>query len=284
MLVLVASVVGLAAVAVAGAATVTVNIARDGFRPATVTIQAGDTVTWRNRDTVPHQVVAENGAFASPVLAPGRAYSFVFRAAGTYRYRDALEPAERGRVVVRGAPPSISVALSAPIVRFGDQVHVRGQVSNTRAGQPVTILAQPFGQASYAQLAVVTTTQGGFFDLLARPTVLTNVQAVWNATSSQPVTAQVRPRLTLLPGRRGWLRTQATAARSFAGRAVLLQVRTRFGQWVTVRKLVLGRQSGRVFRVRPARRTTYRVFMTVNQAGPGYLESWSGTQTLRAVR
>ena len=284
ILIVLASVVGLATVAVAGAATVTVAIVKGGFQPAARTIEAGDTVTWRNRDTVPHQVVADSGAFASPVLAPNRAYSFVFRAAGTYRYRDALEPAERGRIVVRGAPPSISLGVTAPILRFGDQLHVAGQISNTRPGQSVTIFAQPYGQASFAQLAVVTTTQGGFFDLLARPEILTNFQAAWNNTRSQPVSVQVRPRLSLLPGRRGWLRAKVTAATSFAGRSILLQRRSQFGQWVTVRKLVLGRQAGRVFRVRPTRRTTYRVYMSTNQAGAGYLETWSGTQTVRKVR
>jgi len=53
---------------------------------------------------------------------------------------------------------------------------------------------------------------------------------------------------------------------------------------VTTRKLKLGRQSARVFRVRPARRTTYRVYMSVNQAGAGYLDTWSGTQTVRPIR
>jgi len=229
LIVVLAAGAGLAAVAVAGAATVTVGIAKDGFRPAAVTITAGDTVTWRNRDTVPHQVVAENGSFASPVIAPGRAYSFTFRAAGTFRYRDALEPAERGRVVVRGAPPSVSIGVSAPIVRYGDQIHVQGQISNARAGQSVAIFTQPFGQASYSQLTVVTTTQGGFFDLLARPEILTNFAARWNNTQSQPATVQVRPRLTLMPGKRGWLRATATASTSLAGKAILLQRRSRFG-------------------------------------------------------
>ena len=276
--------VGLAAVAVAGAATVTVGIVKGGFTPTAVTITAGDTVTWRNRDTVAHQVVADNGSFASPTLAPGRTYSFTFRDAGTFRYRDALEPAERGRVVVRGAPPSISLGVTDPIVRFGNQIHIRGQVSNTRAGQAVAIFAQPYGQASYAQLAIVQTTQGGFFDLLATPEILTNFAALWNNTRSQPATVQVRPRLSLMPGKRGWLRVKATASTSYAGKAILLQRKSRFGQWITVRRLVLGRQSGRVFRVRPTKRTTYRVFMSVNQAGAGYLETWSGTQTVRPVR
>lgn len=284
ILLVLAGVVVLVTAAVAGAATVTVSIVKDGFRPTAVTIQTGDTVTWRNRDTVAHQVVAEDGAFASPVLAPGKTYSFVFRAAGTFRYRDALEPAERGRVVVKGPPPSVALGVTAPIIRFGDEIHVTGRISSGRSGQLVTILAQPYGQASFAQLSVVTTTEGGAFDLVTKPAILTAYAATWGSARSQPVGVQVRPRLTLMPGRRGWLRTTATAATSLAGRAVLLQRRSSFGQWVTVRKLVLGRQAARVFRVRPTRRTTYRVFMSVNQAGVGYLETWSGTQTVRALR
>jgi plastocyanin len=282
----VAVVVGLAAVAVAGAATVSIAIVRDGFRPAARTIQFGDTVAWTNRDTVPHQVVAENGAFASPVLGPGRSYSFVFRAAGTFRYRDALEPAERARIVVRGPPPSVALGVTAPIIRYGDQVHIQGRVSNGRANEQVTLFAQPYGQASFAQMTVVTTTAGGTFDFVVGPALLTSYQAVWRATRSQPASVQVRPKITLLPGRArgGWLRTKVTATGSFAGRWVYLQRRSALNQWVNVRKLKLGPQSGRSFRVRPTTRTRYRIFMTVNQAGAGYLDSWSGTQVVRGFR
>jgi plastocyanin len=281
----VAVVAGLAAVAVAGAATVSIAIVRDGFRPAARTVQAGDTVTWTNRDTVPHQVVADSGAFASPVLGPGRAYSFVFRAAGTFRYRDALEPAERGRIVVRGPPPSVALGVTPPIIRYGDTVHVQGRVSNGRANEQVVLFAQPYGQGSFAQMTIVRTTTGGSFDFVVTPALLTNYQAVWRQARSQPVSVQVRPRITLMPGRaRGWMRTRVLAAISFAGRSVYLQRRSPFGQWVSVRKLKLGSQSGRSFRVRPRVRSTYRIFMTVNQAGAGYLESWSGTQSVRAAR
>lgn len=281
----VAVVVGLAAVAVAGAATVSIAIVRDGFRPAARTIQAGDTVTWTNRDTVPHQVVAENGAFASPVLGPGRSYSFVFRAAGTFRYRDALKPAERARIIVRGPPPSVALGVTAPIIRYGDQVHIQGRVSNGRANEQVTLFAQPYGQASFAQMTVVTTTAGGAFDFVVGPAVLTSYQAAWRQARSQPASVQVRPKITLLPGRvRGWMRTKVTASTSFAGRWVYLQRRSQLDQWVNVRKLKLGSQSGRSFRVRPATRTRYRIFMTVNQAGAGYLDSWSGTQVVRGFR
>ena len=71
-----------------------------------------------------------------------------------------------------------------------------------------------------------------------------------------------------------------TAGKSFEDRRIYLQRRTRFGQWVTVARFLLGPRSGRIFR-KPSTPGTYRVFITVNQAGSGYLEGWSGTQTFR---
>lgn len=270
--------------AIGSAATVEVRITKDGFSPASVTVDVDDTVRWTNRDTVAHQIVADDGSFASPVLQPGRSYSFTFRFGGTYRYRDALEPKERGTVTVRGRPASVTLAATPPILRSGDTAHLTGVVSNRRAGESVTILQQPFGQASYTELTVAVTTTGGAFDVVVEPELLTSYQARFRSASSQAVTIQVRPRITLTPRGRGFFLTRVTAARSYAGRWVYLQRRTPFGQWVSTRKLTLGPQSGRIFRVRPRVRTTYRIFMTINQAGSGYLESWSGSQLVRAPR
>jgi hypothetical protein len=74
--------------------------------------------------------------------------------------------------------------------------------------------------------------------------------------------------------------TRVTAGTSFYHRSVYLQRRSRFGQWIIIRKLKLGPRSGRVFHP-PKRPGTYRIFLTVNQAGPGYLSSNSGTQRVR---
>jgi plastocyanin len=179
------------------AATTTVNIARDGFRPVTRTINVGDTVVWRNQDAVHHQVVADNGTFASPILGPGGQYSFAFQAAGTYRYRDALEPAERATVVVRGLPPSISLALSAPVVTFAQQIHITGQVSNRRAGETVRLLAKPYPQGSFAEMTHVITGNDGVYDFLASPTILSEFQAQWGNASSIVARVEVRPRISI---------------------------------------------------------------------------------------
>ena len=89
----------------------TVNIRPTGFAPRTVTIAGGDTVQWKNVDTVNHQIVANNGAFASGQIAPNKTFSRRIDTPGNYRYHDALFPARNGMVKVTGAPPSVSHRL-----------------------------------------------------------------------------------------------------------------------------------------------------------------------------
>jgi amicyanin len=77
-----------------------VNIDGFAFTPATLTVKAGTTVTWTNKDEDPHTVVAGDGAFRSQVLADGGTYSFTFPAAGTFDYVCSIHPFMRGTVVV----------------------------------------------------------------------------------------------------------------------------------------------------------------------------------------
>src|ERR1044072_8313073 len=81
----------------ASTATKAVAIKAAGFQPATVTIATGDAVKWTNRDTKTHQVVANNGSFASAVIRPGKTYTHTFNTAGTFGYRDALHPSLTGK-------------------------------------------------------------------------------------------------------------------------------------------------------------------------------------------
>jgi plastocyanin len=273
----------LAVAAPAEAATVTVRIVRAGFSPSAVTVNFGDTVVWRNADNVNHQVVADTGAFASPILRPGQAFSFTFRTAGTFRYRDALEPSERGRIVVRGPPPSLSLGASQSIIVAGQTITLTGTVSTRRAGESVTLFHVPHGQTALIQLAVVLTGAGGTFNYTTTPAILTSYEARWGSAISAQVAVQVKPKVTFLPrGRRFYAQVSAPGA-SFFRRIIYLQWRSPLGQWVSVRRLALGPRSGRIFtisRLRTAR--VYRIFLTVNQAGPGYLDSNSGTQRVRA--
>src|SRR5262245_36690429 len=152
----------------------TVLIKSTGFTPKAVTITGGDTVTWRNADTVNHQVVANNGAFASGSIAPNRIYAKRLDTPGTYGYHDALHPTLKGTVKVTGPPPSVSIGASTPIAVFGNAIHVGGAVSPVAVGDTVSIFAQPSGQASFVKLADVQTTTNGVYDFMTTPQVLTS--------------------------------------------------------------------------------------------------------------
>src|ERR671923_1220721 len=106
----------------ATATTVTVQIKRTGFVPASVTINAGDSVTWHNADKVNHQVVANGGQFASPILSPGATYTHTFSGGGTFHYHDALHTALKGTIVVKGPPPQVTLVASSGAVKYGTQV------------------------------------------------------------------------------------------------------------------------------------------------------------------
>jgi plastocyanin len=278
-LLLLASVVGLGAAAVALAAvTRVVAIKPAGFSPDTRTIQTGDSIRWRNDDTVNHQVVADNGHFASPVLRPGQTYTREFGTAGTFRYRDALEPAERGTIVVRGPAPSVSIGASAGTVFYGAGIRLGGVISSGAANATVEIWSRPYGQASFAKETEVKTVAAGGYDWSDVPTVLTEYQARWGTRSSAVVMVGVRPRISFIR-RPGWFITSAKATTSMAGRWVYVQRKSRFNQWVNIKKVRLGGTGARRFKATlPRGRHALRVFMTTNQAGPGYL--WSHSRTL----
>jgi plastocyanin len=284
-LLLVVSIVGLAAAAIAFAAvTRVVAIKPDGFQPVTRTINTGDSIRWRNDDTVNHQVVADNGHFASPVLRPRQTYTREFNTAGTYRYRDALEPAERGTIIVRGPAPSVSIGSSAGTVFFGAGIRLSGVISSGAANATVEIWSRPYNQASFAKETDVKTVTAGGYDWSDVPTVLTYYQARWGSRASAVITVGVRPRISFIR-RPGWFITSAKATTSMAGRWVYVQRKSAFNQWVNIKKVRLGGTGARRFKLNLRRgRHALRIFMTTNQAGAGYLWSHSRTLVYRKLR
>jgi len=271
-------------VAPASTATTTVQIKRSGFVPATVTINQDDAVTWKNVDTIDHQVVANGGSFVSPILKPGKTYTHTFRNGGTFRYHDGLHPTLKGTVTVRGAPAQVTLATSAPVVKFGAQVTLTGTVSNKKEGETVTLVALPFGQTTKQVIATLQTTPGGTFSYNVTPQIYTTYQAQWKSRESS-VIVQVQPMIKLpAASRSGYFHFYVKAGQSFAGRLVFLQRFTLAHQWVNVRQLALGSKSGRIMSLRfvrsviPRGRWSIRIFMPASAMPGGYMDAWSGTQ------
>ena len=71
------------------------------FGPPEVTVPVGATVTWLNRDDIPHTVVSSDKVFKSKVMDTDEKYSFTFASAGTYTYFCSLHPKMTGKVIVR---------------------------------------------------------------------------------------------------------------------------------------------------------------------------------------
>lgn len=281
--VLAAGAIALASASGAGAATTTVQIKSSGFSPSNLTLNHGDKITWHNADRVDHQVVANDGSFASPILHPGSSWTWTFTIAGTFGYHDALFPAHTGKVTIKGPPPSVSIGLSQPIVYYGQSLQVGGSISTGASGQSVEIDAQTWGQPSPVQLAIVKTGTNGAFGYSVTPSLYTTYVARWNGTASGNVVVQVKPAIHLLPEEAGYMHATVSAPMSLWHKHLYLQRLSSLGQWVNIAALDLGPQSGRIFRPAaylPIGVSHIRVFLSVNQAGNGLLASQSGTQTI----
>jgi plastocyanin len=268
----------------ASAATSAVQIKSTGFAPATVSINQDDSVKWTNTDTKNHQVVANDGSFASGILAPSKSYTHTFQSGGTFRYHDGLHPTLRGTVNVKGVAPQVTLATSAPVVKFGAQVTLTGTVTSKKAGETVTLVALPFGQTTKQVVATLQTTTNGAFSYTLTPQLNTTYQAQWKSRESS-VIVQVQPLIKLpFVSRTGYFHFYVTAGQSFAGRFVYLQRFTLTHTWANISKLRLGQKSGRIMSVRfvrrliPRGRWSVRIYMPATEMPGGYIDSWSGTQ------
>ena len=81
--------------------TTEVKIDNFSFGPGELTVQVGTTVTWNNRDDIPHTVVSTDGVFKSKVLDTDEKFSFTFAKAGTYPYFCSIHPKMTGKVIVQ---------------------------------------------------------------------------------------------------------------------------------------------------------------------------------------
>jgi 3',5'-cyclic-AMP phosphodiesterase len=70
------------------------------FTPASQAIAAGATVTWTNRDDVPHTIVSTDQKFKSTALDTDQTFSHVFDTPGTFKYFCSLHPKMTGQIVV----------------------------------------------------------------------------------------------------------------------------------------------------------------------------------------
>src|SRR5205823_6315778 len=179
-------------------------------------------------------------------------------------------------------PQTVTISASRPSVVFGKSVTLSGKVSNSKAGENVSVLAEPFGTTAFADLAPVQTVSGGHWSEVVKPTIETSYQAKWKGATSSTVSVKVRPLITLALVSQGTGRfsTKVSAARSFAGKFVLVQRLTSTGV-ATLKRVTLDANSAASFRVRlHLGRSRLRVVMPSSQTAPGYITGTSNVVTV----
>ena len=75
-------------------------IESNSFKPGSLTIKAGDTVKWINKDSYSHTVTAKTGEFDSGNMASGGEFSFTFDKEGTIDYICGIHTFMTGKIVV----------------------------------------------------------------------------------------------------------------------------------------------------------------------------------------
>jgi plastocyanin len=83
------------------AKTAAIEIDNFKFGIVSLEVAVGTTVTWTNRDDVPHTVMSSTKLFKSPPLDTGDAFSYAFKEAGTFEYYCSMHPRMTGKIVVK---------------------------------------------------------------------------------------------------------------------------------------------------------------------------------------
>jgi plastocyanin len=81
--------------------THTVVIEGTSFQPARLTVAAGDTVVWINKDPFPHTATSTTGAFDSGSIAPDKSWKFKLVKKGDLDYICTLHPTMKARLTVK---------------------------------------------------------------------------------------------------------------------------------------------------------------------------------------
>jgi 3',5'-cyclic-AMP phosphodiesterase len=85
----------------AASSSVQVEIDNFAFAPKEVTVKAGSTVRWTNKDDTPHTATSDDGAFASPVLDTSQSFQYTFQKPGRFPYHCKLHPSMTASIVAQ---------------------------------------------------------------------------------------------------------------------------------------------------------------------------------------
>lgn len=104
---------------VGGRALEDVSIKNFSFNTNEITVFLGDTVTWKNNDSVAHSSTSTTAIWDSGQLAGGESYSFTFTQLGEFPYYCSLHHDMRGKVIVVPLPAPVITSPAAATATVG---------------------------------------------------------------------------------------------------------------------------------------------------------------------
>jgi FtsP/CotA-like multicopper oxidase with cupredoxin domain len=129
------------------AAEQTIDIVDGAYQPELVTVAVGTTVTWTNRDSVPHTATADAlDASGAPLFDTGQfgqrvTRSHTFAEPGNYGYHSAVDPEMYGEIRVRPVTrQSVSLALGDDVIELPEEITVFKDSTVTWANRGETSL------------------------------------------------------------------------------------------------------------------------------------------------
>ena len=72
------------------------------FKPDTIKVKTGATITWTNNDSTAHTVTFDDGSESSKNIGVGGTFERTFSTAGTFSYHCAIHPSMTASVTVAG--------------------------------------------------------------------------------------------------------------------------------------------------------------------------------------
>ena len=82
-------------------ATHTITIEEMQFKPAELTVKAGDSIVWVNKDMFPHTATSKAKSFDSQQIEPGKSWTYRAVKKGAGPYICSLHPTMQGTLRVR---------------------------------------------------------------------------------------------------------------------------------------------------------------------------------------
>lgn len=237
------AVVSLVAVgAAAGSTTKTVTISHAGYTPTAVSITTGDTVVFKNTDSVAHTVKFDSTtgvqctSVVPLVIQPAGSASCTFSTAGKFKFSDPASNKKAFKGTITVTPPLASSLTATPT--YGHTSTLAGTLASGQSGQTVAIHARACN-APATLAGTVTTTAGGAFTYQAQPSSNTTYVLSTNGSSStSTVAVSVKPRVHLAKIGAHCFQVKIYAAHNFLGERVTFQrYRSSSKRWVAVKRV-----------------------------------------------